>query len=102
MDTMIEGVLFVLLYLVPLFFILSIGGYVSDKIEDYLCNRAESINSFRTKIQSDRHLLNRGVFQVRDYTLERTNIRSAARRTHHLQKKRVEKSKKLCSVLHVT
>lgn len=41
MDTMIEGVLFVLLYLVPLFFILIVGGYFSDKIEDYLCNRAE-------------------------------------------------------------
>ena len=41
MDTMIEGVLFVLLYLVPLFFILIVGGYASDKIEDYLCNRAE-------------------------------------------------------------
>ena len=41
MDTIIEGVLFVLLYLVPLFFILSIGGYASDKIEDYLCTRAE-------------------------------------------------------------
>ena len=40
-EMVIEGVLFVLLYLVPLFFILSIGGYASDKIEDYLCNRAE-------------------------------------------------------------
>ena len=41
MDTMIEGVLFVLLYLVPLLFILIVGGYLSDKIEDYLCNRTE-------------------------------------------------------------
>ena len=41
MDTMIEGVLFVLLYLVPLFFILIVGGFISDKIEDHLCARAE-------------------------------------------------------------
>ena len=37
----IEGVLFVLLYLVPLFFILIIGGFISDKIEGCLCNRTE-------------------------------------------------------------
>jgi len=40
-EMVIEGVLFVLLYLVPLFFILTVGGYFSAKIEDYLCNRAE-------------------------------------------------------------
>ena len=37
----IEGVLFVLLYLVPLFFILIIGGYISAKIEGCLSNRTE-------------------------------------------------------------
>ena len=41
MDNIIEGVLFVSLYLIPLLFILIIGGFISDKIEDYLCDRAE-------------------------------------------------------------
>lgn len=40
-EMIIEGVLFVLLFLIPFLFILIIGGFISDKIEDYLCARAE-------------------------------------------------------------